>query len=1055
MRPVRLVMSAFGSYAGKQEIDFTKAGQGVFLVTGDTGAGKTTIFDAITYALYDQTSGGRREGNMMRSQYADLNTETYVELEFEYRDNRYRIFRNPEYERESKRRDREGNPKKTVEKSKVVLYLPDKTEFIGTKSETNKKIVEIIGLDAGQFKQIAMIAQGEFLKLLLAKSDERKEIFSRLFNTEVYARIQKRLRDQTKALYGRIMDAEKAKDREVQHIRYFEEDTAEEEENAAFREKIRGESDLPAITDILKEMLSVGKAKERACAKQEKELQEQADRLNEKLALAEENNHLLLRLKEAEKELNILKEQEEEFREQEARLREGEAAGQVIREENNYKEKSAAVISLKKELEVLTGKLDIKEKEQCEKRAEFLKAKQEKETLEPELCAAISQIQMLLPRYEELEQLGEELKEALKVKEMKEQTARHIREEKEVLAFRMEQLDSIIKEKNNSGVVLREAMEAREKQEAAYQALKDLQSRIPLWKQVKEQIDAVGNELLQAGAAYSEAYESYSLKNDTFFREQAGILASGLKTGSPCPVCGSTEHPGPARLSGTAPSQEDVRAAKEARDAAEKKRDEVQQRFLKEKQKADAGSEILLHEGRKIFGEQFKLDEDWLSVKIVQSTREAEEQAALLEKREKKAREDADIYEKSMKEQEDASSAMAEKSRQLQAADIEQRDAELKYRNLLQKMESVKELLPYPDKNEALRIRQEDSDLLIKTCQLTEEREKSYQDCQQEFLSLKGEKNAKEQEFLKALEVLENSENIFRSALMQAGFSDEEEYQGKKLTEEEQKEIGSTLQAYRDNLIKLKAGTETWAKAAEGRQLIDTGLIKEEKDRVLLQKKKIEELQKKIYSGNENNREVREHLKKIWEQSKELQSRYEVLKNLDQTANGNLSGSAKIDFESYVQRQYFEQVIHYANQRLLKMTSNQFLLQCRTLDALGNKGNAGLDLDVYSVVTGTVRDVKTLSGGESFMAALAMALGMADVIKRSAGGIQLKMMFVDEGFGSLDEYSREQAIAVLGELAGTDRMIGIISHVTELKESIERQLAVTKGKKGSEVKWSS
>ncbi len=1054
MRPVRLVMSAFGSYAGKQEIDFTKADQGVFLVTGDTGAGKTTIFDAITYALYDQTSGGRRDGNMMRSHYADLNAETYVEFEFEYRDSRYRIFRNPEYERESKRRDREGNLKKTVEKSKVVLYLPDGMEFIGTKSETNKKIVEIIGLDAGQFRQIAMIAQGEFLRLLLAKSDERKEIFSRLFNTEVYAHIQKKLREQAKALYGRIMDEEKAKERELQHIRYPEEDT-EEEGSTGYRERIQGERDLSVIADILKEMLAEGKAKERELAKKEKELQEQADRLNEKLALAEENNNLLYRLKEAREELDSLKEQEEKFKAQEKRLREGEAAGQVVREENNFKEKQVTVTKLKKELEELTGNLKIKEKEQCRKKEDLIRAKQEKETLEPKCRALISRIEVLLPTYKELEQLDEELKKALKVKEMKEEAARRIRGEKESLTLKIEQLDSSIKEKKNSGDVLREVKGAREKQETVYQALRNLEGRIPLWRQAKEKIDIVQNELLKADAAYAKSYEDYSLKNDTFFREQAGILAAGLGEGSPCPVCGSTNHPAPARLSGTAPSQEDVRTAKEARDEAEKKRDEVRQCFMKEKQKLDAGSEILLYEGRKIFGEQFSLDENWIGERISQCTREAKEKTALLRAQEEKAREDEEAYEKNRREREEASAAMAEKSGQLQAADMEQHDSMLKYHNLLQKKESVKEQLPYPDKDMALKIRQDNRNLLVKIYGETEEREKLYQDCQREFLSLTGEKSAKEQEFSKALETLKNSENIFRTALMQAGFADEEEYREKKLAQNEQEEMKSTLHAYREKLIEAAAGKETWAKAAQGKQLIDTGLIKEEKERVLIQKKDVENSLKKIYSGNENNREVREHLKKIWEQTKEMQSRYEVLRNLDQTANGNLSGSAKIDFESYVQRQYFGQVIHYANQRLLKMTSSQFILQCRTLDALGNKGSAGLDLDVYSMVTGTVRDVKTLSGGESFMAALAMALGMADVIKRSAGGIQLKMMFVDEGFGSLDEYSREQAVEVLGELAGTDRMIGIISHVTELKESIERQLLVTKGKKGSEVKWSS
>lgn len=218
MIPVKLILSAFGSYAGREEIDFEKAGAGIFLVSGDTGAGKTTVFDAITYALYDQTSGGKRDGNMMRSQYAGLDTPTFVDFTFQYREQLYRIVRSPEYERPSRRKGKDGKPGTTVEKAKVSLYLPDGSEFMGKKGEVNRKIVEIIGLDAGQFTQTVMLAQGDFLKLLYARSDERKEIFSRIFQTDVFAQIQRKLREKARALYGQIQDAKKSEEQEVSHI---------------------------------------------------------------------------------------------------------------------------------------------------------------------------------------------------------------------------------------------------------------------------------------------------------------------------------------------------------------------------------------------------------------------------------------------------------------------------------------------------------------------------------------------------------------------------------------------------------------------------------------------------------------------------------------------------------------------------------------------------------------------------------------------------------------------------------------------------------------------
>ena len=219
MRPRRLKMSAFGSYAGETEIDFTRVRQGVFLITGDTGAGKTTIFDGITYALYGQTSGGRRDGAMMRSQYAPVGTKTFVELEFENRGEIYRIIRNPEYERESKRKNKEGEYTLTKEKAGVALYLPDGSLYRGNKQETNGKVVEILGVDVRQFTQIAMIAQGDFLKLLLAKSDERKEIFSRIFDTKIFWSVQEELRSRAKQLYGDLEDNKKACLREMGELK--------------------------------------------------------------------------------------------------------------------------------------------------------------------------------------------------------------------------------------------------------------------------------------------------------------------------------------------------------------------------------------------------------------------------------------------------------------------------------------------------------------------------------------------------------------------------------------------------------------------------------------------------------------------------------------------------------------------------------------------------------------------------------------------------------------------------------------------------------------------
>ena len=293
-----------------------------------------------------------------------------------------------------------------------------------------------------------------------------------------------------------------------------------------------------------------------------------------------------------------------------------------------------------------------------------------------------------------------------------------------------------------------------------------------------------------------------------------------------------------------------------------------------------------------------------------------------------------------------------------------------------------------------------------------------------------------------------------QKALEESPFETEDQCRGSLLAEEEKERLENDLEDYRQKCIEADARVNALEEQLDGKEPARTESLEEQKKVLDESRREAEEEQRRWYSKNENNREAGERLKKIYGNNQKLQERCARLRLLDQTAGGSLPGRPKIDFEAYVQRRYFQQIIAFANRRLETMTGGNFVLRCRSMEQLGNRGSVGLDLDVYSLETGKLRDVRTLSGGESFMAALSMALGMADVISRSAGGIQMKAMFVDEGFGSLDEYSREQAIGVLSELAGSDRMIGIISHVTELKESIDRQLVVTKTKRGSHVRWS-
>ena len=953
MIPVKLILSAFGSYAGREEIDFEKAGAGIFLVSGDTGAGKTTVFDAITYALYDQTSGGKRDGNMMRSQYAGLDTPTFVDFTFRYREQLYRIVRSPEYERPSRRKGKNGKPGTTVEKAKVSLYLPDGSEFMGKKGEVNRKIVEIIGLNAGQFTQTVMLAQGDFLKLLYARSDERKEIFSRIFQTDVFAQIQRKLREKARALYGQIQGAKKSEEQEVSHIFYPDE--------GEYKERIR-EAVLPQDRqEILKEILKEGTGREKGILKEAKKIQEALEQLNEDLAKAEQLNENFQRYAEAEKEVRDLQAQEDRMEEVKKQL---ERCGQAEKVQGVYR------------------------------------LFEESSRREKELEESIRQLEMIR---EEKNREGKEETERKSKTEQKLEEGRQTYEKfRQQAAALTEELEKRKDDKVRLTLSRTREQEAQEK----IRQIRVILEHFPDLRKLEKKKQKTWNDLEEGKGIYEEAMKEYFLKNERFLKEQAGILAGGLEEGTPCPVCGSLHHPSPAVLTGEPISQEDVREARKKRDLAERKKDEYQQKFLEAGQAYSAAVKVVTEEGKKV-------------------TPDLPEEAALMEAfLEKEAVRKEEILEERRKEREEAEEAVKRRE-----------ELEEKQKGLVKCQEDVYMQM------EEYRLKIQETDHCLRSLE-------------QERSRLEGEKEARIKELERAAKEKEALLCKFRETLEEEGFSDEEAYIESLLDEESKTRLQKEYDDYGQRCIEAKSRQDTWQRALEGKTEQDTTEMKERKRSMEDKKEELEKEQKIWYSRNENNRIVREHLKKICEKLEKLQEDYTCLGTLDQTANGNLSGAVKIDFESYVQRQYFRQIIGFANQRLNIMTGGAFLLKCRALEDLGMRGNAGLDLDVYSMETGKVRDVRTLSGGESFMAALSMALGMSDAISRSAGGIQMKTMFVDEGFGSLDDYSREQAIGTLRNLAGEDRMIGIISHVTELKESIDKQLIVTKTKKGSHVRWS-
>lgn len=928
MKPLKLTMSAFGSYAGKNVIDFTGQQQGIFLITGDTGAGKTTIFDAITYALYNQTSGGERNGNMMRSQYARPETETYVELEFLYRGQTYRVRRNPDYKITKTLKN--GKIREQKVPHSVELTLPDGTVFPEKKNATDAKIIEILGLTADQFSQIVMIAQGDFLKLLYTKSDERKMIFSKLFRTDIYWKIQENLRRKSMEMDERIQENDRAFEQEKSRIIPLPESE---------------ELPLDELVERLRERL-------KDALKEQNLRRANVEELNKKITKYEEINKLFVSLEKIRQTGKELEARQAESKERRQQIENALKADKVlVAEQQNLRqqqevEQSAQAIA--KMTETLANNQEMFETLKTQQQEAEAKQKREAADIQKKMLA----LEQSFPSYEALQNARSEEQQAKKVWEDLGKTSE----------------------------------ESFHKKKAGIAALKEQQ------KQQEQVVEQTKKNWEQTSLSASESAKHYEHMYEAFLKEQAGILAENLSAGCPCPVCGSTVHPDPAKLSDHAVTELEVEQAKKTRAAAEEKRDLAYAAFEAEKTEKQ---------------------------KLAQAV-----------------------------EKEEADFVLAQT-----IAKQQRKEAEQNYVSLQKIAEQIREKLVYPSLAEAKKQYAAMQKALEAAEQEIERKRQKVSELAEAMNTLKGQKLAEEENQKTAKKLAAKTEKEYAKLLEKSGFVSEETYHLAILPERSRSKLEREEKEYESQCLRQQSEQKLLEKQVSGKTYTDTTELNEQLKAEKQALKEAEKTYMELHTAYENDRSVLQNCAVYLEKGKKLESEDQVIKSLSKTANGRLSGSAKIDFETYIQRQYFKQIIHEANKRLLTMSNHQFILKLKEEANTGRKTNEGLDLSVYSLVTDSERDVKTLSGGESFLAALAMALGLSDIVERSAGAIHPDMMFIDEGFGSLDAQSRQQAIEVLAELAGDSRMVGIISHVTELKEQIDRKLVVSRTDKGSRAVW--
>ena len=906
MKPLKLTMSAFGPYAGEVKVDFAQLGErGLYLITGDTGAGKTTIFDGITFALYGEASGNNRESDMFRSKYAKEETPTFVELEFQYRNEVYRVRRNPEYLRPAKK-----GKGLTTEKADAQLEYPD-GKIITKSKEVTKAVVELIGLDRGQFTQIAMIAQGDFLKLLFAKTEDRSKIFREIFHTKEYQILQERLKTMSGTLrieYEQLTKSiqqykteihsdDERKDNTVEETLQFLACLIEDEKKTILECDHNLECLEEQIAGIQK---AIGKAENQKRAEQE------LVRINEELAV------WISRMPEIEEVLKA-----EEKRQPEREKLALDIAGSE--EKLSLYEEADHILEQKTKAEAQTSAL--------KKEREDLKEKKEDGT------GKLQKIKELLVQYQDLD-------------------ARCVRLEQE---------------------------EQKVKEEKA--KVCNFQKVLVEYRELAKRLKNAQEDYQKGNAESIRIRKIFEQMEQNFLDGQAGILAEHLEEGAPCPVCGATHHPNPAKIQESTCTEEELKRIKEKNQKLSDQVFLLSEKAGKTKGQLEEKKKQLEETCKELFGE------------IPQSI----------------------------------SSSLEER---VQCLHIQENTINEQRKRANQAIQQKKILEEQNEKGESY---------LKKWDEMMEEKERRYHEMEREcaILTERYEKAISVLSYTSKKDALQALEKKIdqKNALDLAYRSAEEQYRTTKETIQSKTAKIQTLQEQLDGFQDSK-----YAELLEQQQS-----CMQKKREILLKKEK-------TVTDYQMNKRVENAIQGQFEKLQNVEEQWKMVKTLSNTANGNVSGKEKIMLETYIQMSHFNRIIARANTRFMMMSGGQYELKRRET-AENLRSQSGLELDVIDHYNGSIRSVRTLSGGESFQASLALALGLSDEIQSEAGGIQLDAMFIDEGFGSLDEETLDQAVKALLNLADGNRLVGIISHVAELKERIEKQIIVTKQKSdGSTVK---
>lgn len=1000
MMPINLTLSAFGPYPDAITINFESFQEdGLFLITGPTGSGKTMIFDAMMFALYGKTSGQIRQTDSLRCDHAENEQPTYVEFSFSLHQQSYLIKRSPKYYLEGK---------KTPKQPTALLTLPDGKMVEGVK-EVNQKIISLLGVDDQQFKQICMIAQGEFTKLIMASSDEREKVLRELFHSETYQKLEEKLKEHLKVYqdrYDLLLNKRKDLVQELQ-IEDYDQYLTQQTKQIAYEEKALDQ------------------------------LKQQTEKQKQQLQLYQLQNQRISQLKALKQQYQALKQQDKNYQELNQTIKSLKKAQETSYLYNSYTKQQKKLKTLKLNQETNQKQLVILEKDYLESKQQA-KTLTEKQQNKENLKTTIQETKQLMNQiyqYQEDYQNLQTLKQHYRMSE----------EEHKLFLKKKEKFENGLQRDQ-------ERIQSEQQVQSKYELIKQQYTRLNEQKTKIHQLFDYYDQTLKINEEKSDLQESYMViekkvefeKNQynqmekLYFRKQAGIFAMQLEDEKPCPICGSLHHPHPAQI-----EKEDIT------------KENLDQQAKKTKQQENNLQEILqnillLDQKKELLFKQIQQLSSELNIQEEISKEIFIKELDSLSKNEKRLKKDyLDLQDEikyiqklkksvalSLKDKDDYENKNLQQEKKLE-------DIQIQIHQLSGKLNQTMKDYEIGEVSKHYQLLQQQHQQLSKEI---DDIQQNYEHIKNQYLELKTKVNTSNQQLIQEQEAYEVIKNNYQEALK--GFVNEDEF---LIFLTKIKQLSSLEKKYQDYLVSLKSLNEqiiSLENEVKDTTYIDLTTLNES---ITLNTKQIKEkdeaLEKQKISYSLKEKMIKD-IQKINQQLEKDEDKYQRYLDLYNLASGK--NNARVSIERYVLATYFENMLIYANVIMKQLTQGRYQL-IRKDEAGKGRSQQGLELDVFDQESGQMRSIKTLSGGESFKAALSLALGLSRMVQDYAGGIELNTLFIDEGFGSLDSQSLDQAMNCLMELHQENKLIGIISHVSDLKDRIERQIIVERQQKQSVI----